>query len=76
MASEGSAAGESFDAQGTLVDVREVCLRMEGSLERVVRPIGTVDTGIAAAGSQRLGLIHTLGRGDKWYGEKFDSFVL
>jgi hypothetical protein len=51
VASEGGAAGESFDAQGALVDVREVCLRMEGSLERVVRPVGAVDAGVTAAGS-------------------------
>jgi hypothetical protein len=51
MASEGSAVGESFDAQGALVDVWEMCLHVEGSLERVVRPIGTVNAGVTAAGS-------------------------
>jgi hypothetical protein len=58
VASEGSAVGESFDAQGALVDMREVCLRVEGTLKGVVRPIDTVDAGVAAAGSQRLVLVH------------------
>ena len=65
MASEGKAIGESLDAQGTLVDVWEVCLYVEVSLERVVRPIDAVGTGIAAPESHRLGLIHALGRGDE-----------
>ena len=51
MASEGGAAGESFDAQGTLVDVGEMCLRMEDSLERVVGPVGAVCARVTAAGS-------------------------
>jgi hypothetical protein len=75
VASEGEAVGKSLDTQGTLVDVWKVCLRVEGSLKGVVRPIGTVGAGIAATGSQRLGLIHTLGRGDEWYGGKSGSFV-
>jgi hypothetical protein len=65
MASEGKAIGESLDTQGTLVDVWEMCLFVEISLERVVGPIDAVGAGIAAAESQRLGLIHALGGGDE-----------
>ena len=65
MASEGKAIGESLDAQGTLVDVWEVCLHVEVSLKGIVRPIDTVGAGIAAAGSQRLGLMHALGKGGR-----------
>jgi hypothetical protein len=65
MASESEAVGESFDAQGTLVDVWEVCLYVEVTLKGVVRPIDAVGAGVAATGSQRLGLIHALGGGDE-----------
>jgi hypothetical protein len=67
MASEGKAAGESFDAQGTLVDVREVHLCMGGSLKGFVRPIGAIGAGIAAATSRGSRLIHAPGeRDDEW----------
>jgi hypothetical protein len=51
MTSKGSAVGKPFDAQRALVDVWEMCLRVEGPLEGVVRPIGAVGTGVAAAES-------------------------
>jgi hypothetical protein len=51
MASEGKAIGESLDTQGTLVDVWEVCLHVEGSLKRIVRPVDTVGAGVAATES-------------------------
>jgi hypothetical protein len=60
MASERDAVGEPSDAQGTLVDVWEMCLCMEGPLEGVVRPVDAVSTGVASAGSQGLELIHAL----------------
>jgi hypothetical protein len=50
MSSEGGAVGEPFDAQRALVDVWEVCLHVECSLERIVRPIGAVDARVAAVG--------------------------
>jgi hypothetical protein len=65
MAPEREAVGKPLDAQGALVDVREMCLYVEGSLEGIVRPVGAVGTGVAAAESQRLGLMHTLGEGDE-----------
>jgi hypothetical protein len=65
MASERETVGEPFDAQGTLVDVREMCLYVEGSLEGIVRPVGAIGTGVATAESQGLGLMHTLGEGDE-----------
>jgi hypothetical protein len=61
MTPEGEASGESLDTQGTLVDVREMRLYMEGSLEGIVRPVGAIGAGIAAAESQGLGLMHALG---------------
>jgi hypothetical protein len=64
MASERGAVGESFDAQGTLVDVWEMRLDVEDLLERVVRPIGAVGTRVAAAESHGLGVIHGLGERD------------
>jgi hypothetical protein len=60
MTPEGETSGESFDTQGTLVDVREMRLYVEGSLEGIVRPVGAIGTRIAAAESQGLGLVHTL----------------
>jgi hypothetical protein len=60
ITSKGGAVGEPFDAQGTLVDMWEVCLRVEGSLEGVVRPVSAVDTEIVVARSQELGLVHAL----------------
>jgi hypothetical protein len=63
MAPERDTVGEPFDAQRALMDVREVCLCVERSLEGVVGPIDTVGTGVAAAESQGLGLIHALGGG-------------
>jgi hypothetical protein len=65
MASERKTVGESLDAQGALMDVREVCLDVEGSLEGVERPVGTIGAGVAAAESQGLGLVHMLGGGDE-----------
>jgi hypothetical protein len=65
MASEGKAIGESLDTQRALVDVWEMCLYVEGSLKGIVRPVDTVGAGVAATESQRLGLVHALGRGDK-----------
>jgi hypothetical protein len=62
MASERGAVGEPFDAQGALMDVWEMCLCVEGPLKGVVRPVDTVGTGVAAAESQELGLVHALGR--------------
>jgi hypothetical protein len=67
MVSEGGTVGESLDAQGTLVNVWKMCLRVEGSLERVVRPIDTVCAGVVPARSQKLGLEHALGERSKWY---------
>jgi hypothetical protein len=64
MASERKTVGESFDAQGALMDVREMCLYMEGSLEGIVRPIGAIGTRVAAAESQGLELMHALDGGD------------
>jgi hypothetical protein len=60
VASEREAVGEPFDAQGTLVDVQEMSLFVEGSFKGIVGPVGAAGTGIAATGSQRLGLMHTL----------------
>jgi hypothetical protein len=65
MASERKTVGELFDAQGALVDVREVCLYMEGSLEGIVRPIDAIGARVAAAESQGLGLMHMLDGGDR-----------
>jgi hypothetical protein len=62
MTPEGEASGESLDTQGTLVDVREMRLCVEGSLKGVVGPIGAVSAGIATTGSERLGLVHALDR--------------
>jgi hypothetical protein len=73
MTPKGSVVDESFDAQGTLVDVWEMCLHMEGSLEGVVGPIGAVGTGIAAAESQELGLMHTSDRGGERCGGELSS---
>jgi hypothetical protein len=64
MTPEGEASGKSFDTQGALVDVREVCLDVEGSLEGVKRPVGAIGTGVTAAESQGLGLMHMLDEGD------------
>jgi hypothetical protein len=64
MTPEGEAGGEALDTQGALVDVREMCLCMEGSLEGIVRPIDAVGARVAAAESQGLGLMHTLDGGD------------
>jgi hypothetical protein len=69
MALEGSTVDEPFDTQGALVDVWEMCLHVKGSLERVVRPIDTVGTGVAAAGSQELRLMHALGGRSERSGE-------
>jgi hypothetical protein len=60
MASERKTVDEPFGTQGALVDVWTMCLLVEGAFEGVVGPIGTVDTGVAAAGSERLGLVHIL----------------
>jgi hypothetical protein len=65
MASEGDAVGELLGAQGTLVDVWEMRLFVEDSLKGVVGSIDAVGTGIAAAESQGLGLIHALGKRDE-----------
>jgi hypothetical protein len=65
VVSERKTVGEPFDAQGTLVDVREMCLYVEGSLEGIVRPVDAIGAGVAAAESQGLGLMHTLGGGDE-----------
>jgi hypothetical protein len=51
MASERKTVGESFNAQGTLVDVWAMCLFVEDTLEGIVGPIDAVGTGIAAAES-------------------------
>jgi hypothetical protein len=60
VTSEGDTVGESFDAQGTLVDVWEMRLCVKGSLERVVRPIDAVGARVAAVESQGLRSIHAL----------------
>jgi hypothetical protein len=65
MASECKTVGEPFDAQGTLVDVWAMCLLMEGTLKGVVRPVGAISAGVAAAESQGLGLMHALGERDE-----------
>jgi hypothetical protein len=62
VASERETVGEPFDTQGTLVDVWTVCLLVEGPLERVVRPVGAVGTGVTATRSEGLGLVHALVR--------------
>jgi hypothetical protein len=64
MSSEGDAIDEAFDAQGTLVDVGEVRLCVKELLKGIVGPINAVGTGVAVAGSERLGLVHTLDRKD------------
>jgi hypothetical protein len=64
VASERETVGEPFDAQGALVDVREMGLLVEGSFEGIVGPVDAAGTGVAAAESQRLGLMHTLDGGD------------
>jgi hypothetical protein len=64
MALECGAVGESPDTQGTLMDVREVCLYVEGSFKGVVGPVDAVGAGVAAAGSEGLGLVHALDRRD------------
>jgi hypothetical protein len=62
MASEGKAIGKSLDTQGALVDVWEVCLLVECPFKGVVGPVDAVGTGITAADSQGLRLIHALGK--------------
>jgi hypothetical protein len=62
MASERGVVGESSDAQRALMDVWEVRLHVEGSLKGIVGPIDAVSAGIAATGSERLGLVHALDR--------------
>jgi hypothetical protein len=69
MTSEGDTIGEVFDAQGALVDVGEMRLYVENSLEGIVGPVDAVSAGVAAAGLQGLRLIHALGGNDKWCGE-------
>jgi hypothetical protein len=65
VASEGKAIGEPLDTQGTLVDVWEVRLLVEYPFKGIVRPVDTVGTGITAADSQGLRLIHALGKRDE-----------
>jgi hypothetical protein len=64
VASERKTVGEPFDTQGALINVREMCLYVEGSLEGIVRPIDAIGARVAAAESQGLGLMHTLDGGD------------
>jgi hypothetical protein len=49
MTSESGAIGESFGAQRALMDVREVCLYVEGSLKGIVRPVDAVGAGVTTA---------------------------
>jgi hypothetical protein len=65
VASERKTVGEPFNAQGALVDVWAMCLLVEGAFEGIVGPIDAMGTGIAAAESQGLGLMHTLDGGDR-----------
>jgi hypothetical protein len=65
MASERGVVSESSDAQGTLMDMREVRLYVEGSLKGVVGPVDAVSAGVMATGSERLGLVHALDRKDE-----------
>jgi hypothetical protein len=51
MASERKTVGESFDAQGTLVDVWAMCLLVEGTFEGIVGPVDAIGTRVAAAES-------------------------
>jgi hypothetical protein len=64
MASERETIGKPFDAQGALMDVWEMCLYVEGSLEGIVRPIDAIGARVATAESQGLGLMHMLDGGD------------
>jgi hypothetical protein len=47
MASECGLVGELPVAEGTLMDVWKVCLCMEGSQDRVVRPEGAIDAEVS-----------------------------
>jgi hypothetical protein len=65
VASERKTVGESFNAQGALVDVWTMCLLVEGAFEGIAGPIDAMGTGIAAAELQGLGLMHILDGGDR-----------
>jgi hypothetical protein len=51
--------GELPVAEGTLMDVWKMCLHMEGSQDRVVRPEGTIDAEVVTGKLWVLG--HVLG---------------
>jgi hypothetical protein len=65
MMSERDVVGKSSGAQGTLVDVGEMYLDVEGSLKGVVGPVDAVGAGVAAAKLQKLRLLHALGEREK-----------
>jgi hypothetical protein len=60
MTSESSLVGELSVTEGTLMDVWKVCLCVEGSQDRVVRPEGAIDAEISTGELWVLG--HVLGR--------------
>jgi hypothetical protein len=62
MLSEGGLIGELSVTQGTLMDVWEVCLCVEGSQDGIVGPKGAIDAEVAAGKLWILG--HALDRGD------------
>jgi hypothetical protein len=51
VASERKTVGESFGAQGALVDVWTMCLLVEGTFEGIVGPVDAIGTRVAAAES-------------------------
>jgi hypothetical protein len=69
VASEGKAIGELLDTQGTLVDVWEMRMLVECPFKGVVGPVDTVDTGITAAESQGLVLVHRPSERGRRHGE-------
>jgi hypothetical protein len=51
MASERKTIGESFDAQGALVDMWAMCLLVEGAFEGIVGPVDAIGARVAATKS-------------------------
>jgi hypothetical protein len=64
VASKCGVVGELSGTQGALMDVWEMRLYVEGLLKGVVGPVDAVGTGVAAARSEGLGLVHAPDRRD------------